>query len=361
VTQRDVQRDVRARLGDRADGALATDWPAPRQVPTSYPGTAPDHHYLLVDGRVMPLDVEWTGTGDRLTVRLDDGTPVDDVLAGVGLPTLAERVPVLAYGSNRSPQTLALKFAHHGYDAPGGTVAVPVLAGTLSGLDVVAAGLSSQGYVYADVTPSPGTGISVLLTLLDPEQAAAIHDSEGVGRGLYDCALVPGFSVAGSGAGAGGAGDTGGAALDVLAYAGRHPVFVSPDTGTPVAFSAIAASGRRFAAYEQVDLMAHVLSTTGVAGEVAGLLGLDADDPPVEIAHELARLLSGQWWYAHNTGDVPMAVAVRAEELVWQALGRHTAPQSTAERLATEGTVLDVDAVLAAGPELRLGAQIDLA
>jgi len=272
----------------------------------------------------------------------------------VGLPTLAERVPVLAYGSNRSPQTLGLKFDHHGYDAPGGTVAVPVLAGTLSGLDVVAAGLSSQGYVYADVAPSPGTEISVLLTLLDPEQAAAIHDSEGVGRGLYECALVPGFSVANSVAGAGGT-------LDVLAYAGLHPVFVSPDTGTPVAFSAIAASGRRFAAYEQVDLMAHVLSTTGIAREVAGLLGLGADDPPVEIARELARLLSGQWWYAHNTGDVPMAAAVRAEELVWQALGRHAAPQSTAERLAAEGTVLDVDTVLAAGPELRLGAQVDLA
>jgi hypothetical protein len=353
VTRRDGERTG---LGARPAGP-ATDWPAPRQVPTTYPGAAPDDHYLLVDGRVVPLDVRRTGGNDggrdgdrdRLTVTLEDGTPVDEVLAGVGLPTLAERVPVLAYGSNRSPHTLGLKFAHHGYDPPGGTVAVPVLAGTLTGLDVVAAGLSSQGFIYADVAPSPGTEISVLLTLLDPEQAAAIHDSEGVGRGLYDCALVSGFSVGGAGA-----------ALDVLAYAGRHPVFLSPDTGTPVAFAAIAASGRQFAAYEQIDLTAHVLSATGVAGDVAGLLGLGADAPTVEIAHELARLLSGQWWYAHNTGDMPMGAAVRAEELVWQALGRHTAPQSTAERLAAEGTVLDLDVLLAAGPELRLGAQIDL-
>jgi hypothetical protein len=342
--------------GGRAAGP-ATDWPAPRQVPTSYPGAAPDHHYLLVDGRVVPLDVRRSADGDRLTVTLDDGTPVDDVLAGVGLPTLAERVPVLAYGSNRSPHTLALKFEHHGYDAPGGTVAVPVLAGTLTGLDIVAASLSSQGFVYADVAPSPGTEISVLLTLLDPEQAAAVHDSEGVGRGLYDCALVPGFSVATDGDETGGGA---GAGLDVIAYAGRRPVFLSPETGMPVAFSAIAARGRRFAAYEQVDLLAHVLSTTGVAGDVAGLLGLGVDDPPAEVARELARLLSGQWWYTHNTHDMPMATATRAEELVVQALRRHAAAQSTAERLAAEGTVLDLETVLAAGPALRLGAQIDL-
>ena len=365
MTGRDDRDDGGTAVGGRPAGP-ATDWPAPREVPTTYPGTAPDGHYLLVDGRVVPLDVRRAGGNDgerdRLTVTLEDGTPVDDVLAGVGLPTLAERVPVLAYGSNRSPHTLGLKFVHHGYEPPGGTVAVPVLAGTLTGLDVVAAGLSTQGYVYADVTESPGTEISVLLTLLDPEQAAAIHDSEGVGRGLYDCALVPGFSVAADGSDSGDdPGGGPGAALDVIAYAGRRPVFLSPETGAPVAFSAIAARGRRFAAYDQVDLMAHVLSTTGVAGEVAGLLGLGADDPPAEIARELARLLSGQWWYTHNTHDMPMAAAIRAEELVGQALRSHAAARSTAERLAAEGAVLDLDAVLAAGPELRLGAQIDLA
>jgi hypothetical protein len=336
---------------DLRSGRPATDWPAPRQVPTTYPGTAPDHHYLLVDGRVVPLDAQWTGAGGRLTVALDDGTPVDDLLAGAGLPTLAERVPVLAYGANRSPHTLALKLVHHGYESPGAVV-VPVLAGTLTGLDVVAGSLSRQGYLNADVTPSPGTEISVLLTLLDPGQAAAVHESEGVGRGRYGCALVPGFTAAG---------DEDGRLLDVLAYAGRHPVFVSPETGTPLAHAAIAALDRRFAAYDQVDLLAHVLSTTGASGPVAEVLGLGLDDPPAEVAHELVRLLSGQWWYAHNTGDRRTAAAVRAEGLVGEALARHTAPQSTADRLATEGALLDAGVVLAAGPDLRLGAQIDLA
>ncbi|HEY8524527.1 MAG TPA: hypothetical protein VIL48_06170 [Acidimicrobiales bacterium] len=325
--------------------APAADWPAPRQVPTTYPGAAPDHHYLLVDDRVVPLEVRWDGAAP--TVTLADGRPLDAALAAAGLPELAERIPVLAYGANRSPHSLALKLAHHGYDAPGGTVAVPVLAGAIAGLDVVVAGLSSQGFVYADVVPSPGTEISVLLTLLDPGQVAAVHDSEGVGRGAYECARLPGFTVAGTGR-----------RLDVLAYAGCKPVFVSPVTGGPLAFAAIAATGRRFAAHDQVELMGRVLAETGIVAEVAALVGLDAGRPPAEVGRELARLLSGQWWYSHNTGDEPMATAVRAEELVWAALGRFAAPQSTAERLGAEGALLSADEAYAAGPELRLGAQL---
>jgi hypothetical protein len=360
----------------------ATDWPAPRLVPTTYPGAAPDHHYLLVDDRVVPLVVE--SVGDRLSLALADGTAVDDVLARAGLAPLADRVPMLAYGANRVPHTLAVKFAHHGYRNPEGTVAVPVLAGSVAGLDVVAAGLSSQGFVYADLAPSPGTRVSAMLTLLDRDQAAAVHESEGVGRAVYDCAWLPGFTVAGTSR-----------ELDVLAYAGCQPVFVSPATGSPLAFSAIAATGRRLVAYPQVELLAHVLATTGLVGAVADLVGLplgDAGEPgeadetggtgpagqpgepdrsggtrpagqpgkPVAVALELVRLLSGQWWYVHNTGDVPMAVAARAFGLVAEAFARHRAERSTSERLAARGAVLAADVVHAAGPELRLGAQVDL-
>jgi hypothetical protein len=328
-------------------GTPATDWPAPRQVPTSYPGTAPDHPYLLVGDEVVPLDVSGDAAG--LRVALADGTPVDRVLAGLGAAPLAERVPVLAYGANRSPHTLALKMAHHGRrDGP--PVAVPVLAGTLTGLDVVAAGLSSQGFIYADVVPSPGTRVTVLLTLLDPDQAAAVHDSEGVGRGMYDCALIDGFDVAGAP----------GLTLEVVAYAGCRPVFVSPEAGSPLAFAAIAAEGRRFAADDQVGITAHVLRSTGVAAELAALVGSESDDPR-EAARDLARLLSGQWWYTHNTQDQPLAVARRVERLVAEALARHGAPRSTADRLGDEGKVLPPDVAYASGPELRLAAQVAVA
>lgn len=346
-----------------AGGRPAGDWPAPRLVPRSYPGAAPDHHHLLLGDRVLPLQAGGDSAGG-LRLALPDGSPVDEVLARVGAAPLGERVPMLAYGANRSPHTLVVKFDHHGRGggrtggtgptggsgrdgAAPGPAAVPVLRGTLGGVDAVAAGLSSQGFIYADVVPSPGTRIVAYVTLLDPGQAAAIHESEGVGRGIYDCAWMPGFAVEGCAV-----------ELDVVGYAGCLPVFLSPATGTPLAFSAVEARERRFPALDQSELFGAVLESTGILDPVAALLGPITSRKPASIAAELARMLGGQWWYRHNTGDRQTAAAVRAQQVVWDALRRHSASESTAQRLAAQGAVIDAESAYACGPELRLAAQI---
>lgn len=325
----------------------ADEWPAPRLVPTSYPGTVPDYDYLLVGDQVLPLAVQIEGSS--LEAKLPDGSPVDELLARIGSSPLAERVPVLAYGANRTPHSLAVKFAHHLQERADRAAAVPVLTAAVNDIDIVAAGLSSQGCIYADMAPSPGTRTSVKLTLLDRDQAGAIHESEGVGQGIYDCALLPGIEV----------GDKP-APLSAVAYAGCVPVFVSPVTGTPLAFSAIAASGRQFAAFDQVGMLAHVLESTGVVDAVTGLLGglepIEADTSTV--AKETAKLLSGQWWYVHNTGDTPLAAAGEVQRIIEEGLGRHAASRSTSQRLAAEGQILDPEVAYACGPELRLGSQL---
>lgn len=354
----------------------AGDWPAPRLVPTSYPGLAPDHAYVLVGDEVLPLSVD--GDTGGLALTLPDGSPLDALLDRCGAAPVADRVPMLAYGANRCPQTLAVKFAHHARpvevlgpleadaaalaaagasDGPGRDAVVPVLAGTLADVDVVGVGLSSQGYIYADLTPSPGTQVQLMVTLLDRHQATAVHRSEGIGAGIYECAWLSGYAVAGCDV-----------VLDVLAYAGGLPVFVSPATGTPLAFSAIAASGRRFPAFDQVDLLAHVLDASGVLDEVADLVGLGlgvgdgsgepSGSDPVRVARELARLLSGQWWYAHNTGDAPMGLASRAQAAVWEAWGRNCATDTTARCLADDDRVVASDDAYACGPALLLSAQL---
>jgi hypothetical protein len=290
--------------------------------------------------------------GGALRVRLPDGTDVDDLLRRHGLAPLAERVPVVAYGANRSPASLALKLRHHGYDdGTGAPVAVPVLAGTLAGFDVVAAAYTGQGYVYADIAPSPGTSARIMVTLLDPGQAAAVHDSEGVrtaGAG-YDCAWVPGLTVAGVG-------------LRALAYAGCLPVFVSPRTGSPLAFAAIGAGGRRFEAFDQVDLVAEILTTTGILEEVADLVGAPGAPPDARaVAVDLARTLNGQWWYAHHNPGVPrLPRADAAQAVVNRAIRAHAPGPTTSERLRPDGRVLDADTAYEAGPGLRLGAVASL-
>ena len=97
---------------------------------------------------------------------------------------------------------------------------VPVLAAAVVDHDVVASGISLQGFVRGDLTPSPGTRVRVMVALLDPDQLAAIHDSEGVGTGRYDVVEWPGVEIAGTGR-----------RLDVLAYACCRPPFVSPEVG----------------------------------------------------------------------------------------------------------------------------------
>jgi hypothetical protein len=357
-------------------GRPATDWPAPRLVPTSYPGAVPDHHYLLLGDRVHRLSVEVRA--GRLRLALPGGAPVDEVLARVGAVPLGGRIPMLAYGANRGPHSLAVKLRHHGaapdlasprpstsrgpeHAAPvlgpasstrlaggpdGPITAVPVLRGTVDGVDTVVAGLSSQGFVYADLTSSPSTRITAYCALLDPDQARAIHDSEGVGRGVYDCAWLPGFAVEGTGM-----------ALDVVAYAGCLPVFVSPAHGTPLAFSAVPAAGRRVPAHDQLTLFGEVLATTGILDQVASLLGPISSRRPAAVAAEAARMLSGQWWYRHNTGDSQTTAAVRVQQIVWDALRRHGAAESMSQHLAPTGAVLAPEVADAAGPELRLAAQ----
>jgi hypothetical protein len=94
---------------------------------------------------------------------------------------------------------------------------------------------------------------------------------------------------------------------------------------------------------------------------VAGLLGPVGSRDPVVVAAELARMLSGQWWYRHNTGDDVTAAAARAQQLLWDALLRHGAPESTSQWLAGRGAVIDAEVAYASGPELRLGAQVSTA
>jgi len=312
--------------------------------PATYPGAAPRHHYLLLDGQVHAITLPG---GDLAAACLDDGRAVDALLGSAGLPALCERVPVLAYGANRNPHTLDLKLAHHDYQTEGASTAVPVLTGTLSDFDVVAAGLSSQGCLYADITPCAGTTVHVHLALLDVDQARAIHESEGVGRGGYDCARIPGFSV-----------DDTQVRFEPLGYAGCRPVFVSPVTGEPIAFTAITADGRSFTAMDQLEAVSHLIESCDLTGELARLLGLDRRSSPGAGAREVVRVLSGAWWYAHNTGDEPPHVARAVQRVVGGAIERHRAPTSTSRHFATEHRLVDAATAFAAGPASRLAAQL---
>lgn len=197
------------RLPDSEDGLLA--------LAKGYPFPAPDGSYLFRRGAAEPL-----AAGDRS----------DDLYR--------DRVPVLAHGSNRSPEQLERKF--------GETAEIPVTVGWLSGYDVVySAHITQYGAVASTLHHAPGVRARVSLTWLSPAQLDRMHETEGpsnyrYGR-LQDIALRLEAGPA-----------------PAIAHC---TVYLSTNgclerNGAPVGLAAVTAEGRQYEALGQEDALAHV-------------------------------------------------------------------------------------------------------
>ena len=116
----------------------------------SYPFAIPDHSYLYEGGRFSRLRA---GDVDR-----------------------ERRLPVLAAGSNQSPEQLGRKFASF----PAGPASrIPAQRAALADFDVVyAAHLARYGSVPATLQASPGTAVTVFVLWLDEAQLAHMHRTE---------------------------------------------------------------------------------------------------------------------------------------------------------------------------------------
>lgn len=125
----------------------------------SYPFNPPGHSYLFREGRIESLD------------RFD--------------PT--GRVPVVASGSNGSPQRLAEKYADK--------AEIPVTFGTIRDLvPVFAARITGYGSIPATLAVVPGASAGVHVTWLTADQLEIMHGTESVGVG-YAYVRMTGFDL----------------------------------------------------------------------------------------------------------------------------------------------------------------------
>ncbi|MBN0043578.1 hypothetical protein JS756_05565 [Streptomyces actuosus] len=159
----------------------------PRDDPLSYPGAWPRESGLLVGDRLLPLE----------------------------RAVHADRVPVLAVGSNACPGQLRHKMAACGVSSP-----VPMVRSRVHGLDVgVSAHVSLMGYVAASPVCAPEAVRDLFVIWLDAEQLAVVDASEGtpLPHGNYRRAWLPAPDVR--------VAPEGGAALPgVYVYLNRHGV-----------------------------------------------------------------------------------------------------------------------------------------
>ena len=121
--------------------------------------------------------------------RLADGTSLDDWLASRGAAPLAERVPVLAYGSNACPSKISWLRTTHRLDGP-----VIVLRAECAGLAAVwAAGLRVRdGQRPATLAACPGVVETPAVWLATARQVAALDRCEGRGQRYQLTSLTTG-------------------------------------------------------------------------------------------------------------------------------------------------------------------------
>ena len=145
---------------------------------TGYPYPAPPHSYLFVNG--VAHEIVEAGRDPVHDGRLRDGdavVPAAELLRRLGIAGAAwldDRVPVIAHGSNASPEQLWRKFGR----VEGGVV-IPVIKAWLDDHDVVyAPHLTRYGSIPATLERSPGTAVALAVTFLSAAQLALMHDTE---------------------------------------------------------------------------------------------------------------------------------------------------------------------------------------
>jgi hypothetical protein len=206
-------------------------WPVPAgraerlALAFAYPFTIPEGSYLFLDGAALPL-------------------PEGEDLRG--------RTPVLAVGSNQSPEQLARKFAH--MKRP---VRVPVTRCWLQDFDVVhATHITRYGAIPGNLHPAPGVAVRLSVTWLDPEQLAVVHETELTGEN-YVFGRIEGAKLR----------LEGGAALDAL-FAPELFAYVSLEGalsigGKPLGLAALAAEGRPHPTATVREALAHLHARAG--------------------------------------------------------------------------------------------------
>jgi hypothetical protein len=151
-----------------------------------------------------------------------------------------ERTPMLAYGSNASPEVLARKLALS--DQP-----VLVVPAWLDDFDVVySAHISPYGAIPATLQRSPGTKVRIHVVYMTRAQVGLVSATEP----NYEAAAIDGAICRLDGE------ET---VVDPSAYLSRHGCLLVE--GSEVALSAVRASGRAFMAFSEPEAIEYVRSS----------------------------------------------------------------------------------------------------
>jgi len=177
-----------------------------------YPYSYPAYDFVLDNGSAVPLH-------DR--------------------NSLEGRIPVLAIGSNRSPEQLLRKFGDQNF--------LPVTCVKLCDYDVVyAAHITSYGSIPAVLARSPGTIVDIAITWLTKIQLKRMHKTEAIGIN-YDYGVANSLRINA---------DYDYNNKDIGCYLGRRGCLNI--MGNVIALKEITATKRVFGAFSQSEILKEI-------------------------------------------------------------------------------------------------------
>lgn len=191
-----------------------------------YPYHIPDHSYVVADQDWQPLAAH-AAEGYR-----------------------DNRTPVLAVGSNQSPEQILRKFQGPDWSP------IACEKCTLANFDTVySAHITGYGSIAAALHPSPGTTVSLFVNWLDDAQLEAMHPTE-LGHENYVYARLKDIELQV---------ENGPTLSEVYFYRGNAGAYAP--TGDPIPLAEVTAPGRQWAAMGQRDIQAYL--TTTVASDIS--------------------------------------------------------------------------------------------
>lgn len=182
-----------------------------------YPYTLPDASYIVDNGAVLPL------------------------LAAEMPRHRTGRIPVLAIGSNQSPDQIRRKFSGPDW------LPIPCEKCRLEEFDTVfSAHITAYGSIAAALHPSPGTTVSLFINWLDESHMSHMHATE-LGNENYVYARLDGVRV-----------------LTEFSHEMTSVYFYRSNTGAyapknqPIPLAEVPADNRRWKAMRQIDVQSFV-------------------------------------------------------------------------------------------------------
>jgi hypothetical protein len=149
--------------------------------------------------------------------------------------------PVLAVGSNQSPQQLGRKFPGSGW-AP-----IPVVRVALQDFDTVySAHITGYGSIAATLCHVPGTTVNLFVNWLDADHLRRMHDTE-LGNENYEFGTLTDIELCA---------EIGPSLNEISLYHGLRGIYARD--GRPVPLAEVKASNRQYTALTQRQILEHI-------------------------------------------------------------------------------------------------------